>query len=94
MFDLYLYPLVALFGGNTLLFIVCQTPLGKRDNSWIDAMWGISFVIPNVVLILMRDQVTWRMILITALETIWALRLSTYIFLRHRSEDWRYKEMR
>ena len=32
--------------------------------------------------------------LITACVTIWSLRLSIYIFIRHKREDYRYKEMR
>ena len=34
------------------------------------------------------------MILVTGLIALWALRLSIYIFIRHKEEDWRYKEMR
>ena len=35
-----------------------------------------------------------RMIITTAICTIWALRLSIHIGVRHKSEDYRYKEMR
>lgn len=35
-----------------------------------------------------------RQILATALVSIWAARLSIYIFIRHKSEDYRYKKMR
>ena len=38
--------------------------------------------------------ITARMILITACQAVWALRLSIYIFVRHKREDYRYKEMR
>jgi len=37
---------------------------------------------------------TYRMILVTLLVIIWALRLSIYIALRKKAEDYRYKEMR
>ena len=38
--------------------------------------------------------ITPRMWLITACVAIWSLRLSIYIFIRHKREDYRYKEMR
>jgi steroid 5-alpha reductase family enzyme len=38
--------------------------------------------------------ITARMWFITACITLWALRLSIYIFIRHKKEDYRYKEMR
>ena len=37
---------------------------------------------------------TYRMILVTLLVSIWALRLSIYIALRKKTEDYRYREMR
>jgi steroid 5-alpha reductase family enzyme len=37
---------------------------------------------------------TYRMILVTLLVIIWALRLSIYIALRKKTEDYRYKKMR
>mmetsp|Transcript_17522 Transcript_17522/g.29545 ORF Transcript_17522/g.29545 Transcript_17522/m.29545 type:complete len:294 (-) Transcript_17522:75-956(-) len=100
--EAYVYPLVALFGANTILYILVQT-CGKRDNSWIDVQWSLCFAIPNIVLILMRLaaskddpelSITPRMLLITIPMLIWSLRLSLYIFIRHKSEDYRYKQMR
>ena len=32
--------------------------------------------------------------LATGLVSAWMLRLSSYIWVRHKKEDWRYKEMR
>ena len=92
----YFYsPVIALFIGNTLLYLFCQSPLGKRDNSWIDVMWSISFCIPNAVVLAMRslksDGINSRMILASACVLFWALRLSIYIWVRHKSEDYRYK---
>jgi len=101
-----LWPLVFLFVGNITLGIIVQI-CGKKDNSWIDAWWSLSFLIPNIVVLVIRaikngeskdDDKTWaitpRMWLITACEAVWALRLSSYIFIRHKREDYRYKEMR
>lgn len=51
---MFIYPLITLFTGNILLFLFCQSPWGKRDNSWIDAMWSLSFVTPNAVVLILR----------------------------------------
>jgi len=92
--DFYIWPLITLFSGNFLLGIWAQL-FGKKDNSWIDVMWAISFVTPNLVILKLRaDQgllINNRMYLATALVSIWMLLLSTYIFFRHKSEDYRYK---
>ena len=36
-------PVVVVIGGNSLLFVICSI---VKDNSWIDAYWGISFILP------------------------------------------------
>jgi len=60
-------------------------------------------VTPNVVILILRHiesknnedaQITTRMILCSVPVLIWGLRLSSYIFFRHKSEDYRYKKMR
>ena len=54
--ELFAWPLVTLFTGNFLLGIWAQL-CGKKDNSWVDVMWGISFVTPNITALLVRaDQ--------------------------------------
>jgi len=50
-----------------------------------------------VVLIIRYNEnyeISYRQYLATALVVIWSARLSIYIFIRHKSEDYRYKEMR
>lgn len=98
--EVFLWPLLSIFGCNILLGIIVQI-FGKKDNSWIDAWWSLSFLIPNVVVLVIRasqpypyNRINLRMWLITACVAIWALRLSSYIFKRHKREDYRYKEMR
>jgi steroid 5-alpha reductase family enzyme len=95
-YDFFLWPLVTVFAGNLLLGVIVQL-CGKKDNSWIDAWWSVSFLLPNIVVFILRAvkggdayAITARMWLITACEAIWSLRLSTYIFIRHKREDWRY----
>merc|ERR1712070_327245 len=101
--EMFYWPIITVFAGNVLLFLFCQSPWGKRDNSWIDVMWSLSFCTPNAVLLILRylegknnqdAQVSNRMILATIPVFIWGLRLSSYIFVRHKSEDYRYKKMR
>lgn len=66
-----------------------------KDNSYIDVHWGLSFVYPLIAIINKRcfwsgpypDQRAW---LVLALVTVWALRLSFHILVRHKEEDFRY----
>lgn len=80
-----------------LLGVIVQI-FGKKDNSWIDAWWSLSFLIPNVVVLILRAidgyPISARMWLITSCVALWAFRLSIYIFIRHKREDYRYKDMR
>lgn len=95
--EYFAYAALTLFIGNTLLFLVVQI-CGKKDNSWIDVMWSLSFCFPQITIWILRlvngYGLNLRMIIITALAIVWALRLSLHIGIRHTSEDYRYKEMR
>ena len=87
-------PAAALFVALTALFIWCQI-WSKRDNSWIDCCWGLTFLLPNLIVWIMRyDQITLRMVFVTVPVCIWGIRLSAYIFVRHKGEDWRYEKER
>ena len=88
---------MVVFGGNFLFFFFCQW---KKDNSYIDALWGLTFLFPVLALIIRRyaasgavdpDARTW---LVACLLAIWSIRLCQHILKRHRAEDFRYKEMR
>ena len=94
--DWYL-PLIVVFGGNALFFIFCQW---KKDNSYIDALWGLTFVFPCVALIILRysneskpipDTRCW---VVLSLVALWSLRLCWHILRRHKEEDFRYKKFR
>lgn len=86
-------PLIPTYGSLTLLFIFCQ--FAKRDNSWIDSYWGIVAIVPNITVWIMRyDNITLRMVFATVPIIIWGVRLSAYIFIRHKAEDWRYQVLR
>ena len=91
----YWLPVAVVFIGNMLFGILCQI---LEDNSWIDVWWGFTFVLPNLALIikkiLLGYAVGLRAWIVLGLVTIWALRLSIHIGLRHKEEDWRYQKMR
>ena len=93
--DFY-WPVIIVFGGNFLFFFWCQW---VRDNSWIDVMWGQTFVTPILGLILKRyleggptpDLRSW---IVLGLVSVWAMRLSIHIATRHKGEDFRYQDWR
>ena len=87
--------MVVVFGCNTLLYVFCQI---KKDNSYIDVMWGFTFLLPLLALIFLKlgkgEKVEARVILNVVLVGIWAVRLGVHIGVRHSGEDFRYVEMR
>ena len=60
----------------------------------MDVAWGILFVIPNLILLILVTQSNGRAILTFILVAIWAIRLAIHIGRRHNGEDFRYVEMR
>lgn len=59
-------------------------------------MWSLQFSIANAIIWGLRgwDDITPRMLLITIPVFVWSARLSSYIAIRHKGEDYRYKQMR
>lgn len=85
-------PIASVFVFNMIAYFVAQV---KKDNSIIDILWGICFVIPNLVSLLISGNWNERTILTFTLVTIWALRLAWHIGSRHQGkEDFRYQDMR
>ena len=92
-------PVVVVISSNTLLFVICSI---VKDNSWIDAFWGISFILPIIALWIKRAAdsdktvvaINARMILSFVCVAIWGLRLAWHIGRRHTREDFRYVDMR
>ena len=68
---------------------------GRHDG--VDVVWGLGFAIVAVTTLLLSagDGDTWRRVLVTALTTVWGLRLGGHIYLRNRGhdEDPRYVEL-
>ena len=48
--DFYI-PILVLFLGNFLFFFWCQY---KKDNSYIDSLWGLTFVFPALAVFIKR----------------------------------------
>ena len=69
--SLFIYPLVAMLGWNFAVGTWVQI-WGKRDNSWMDVNYGICFIIPNTYILIARiNEITARMILVTAIIWFW-----------------------
>ncbi|MBI5960906.1 MAG: DUF1295 domain-containing protein [Chloroflexi bacterium] len=68
-----------------------------KNASIVDIFWGLGFVVLSLVyFVLSEDGFQGRKVLITALVTIWGVRLSAHIAWRNRGkgEDFRYQEFR
>lgn len=80
---------------NLLFSIWCFC---KKDNSYIDVWYGISFILPLIAVIISRlmreDDLPVRVYVVLGLVAMWGLRLAIHIGVRHRGEDFRYADMR
>lgn len=89
------FPRIATIGCFGLMFLFCQM---KNDNSHIDSWWGISFIIPNLIIMGLRYKagqiLDARTICMNTLITLWGTRLCYHIAARHKGEDYRYIDMR
>jgi len=91
--EIYLLMLLIILVMMTSLWLVS---IIIRNVSIVDIFWGPGFVTASVFYFLTTDGFESRKILITALTTIWGLRLSLYLAWRNigRGEDFRYREFR
>lgn len=84
--------------GATLLYMLgwFAVALVLDRNDVADIAWGIGFVLAAVLSFVLADAESVRSILVTALVTVWAVRLSGHIYLRNRGkgEDPRYRKWR
>ena len=88
----FLVPILIPFMTQFFFFFWCQW---KKDNSFIDVMWSLTFIFPIIGLIIKRflddgpspDVRSW---IVLSLVSIWALRLAIHIGVRHSGEDFRY----
>jgi steroid 5-alpha reductase family enzyme len=85
-------PIASVFVFNMIAYVVAQI---KKDNSIIDILWGICFIIPNLVSLCISGNWNERTILTFSLISLWGLRLAWHIGSRHSGkEDFRYQDMR
>ena len=96
MLNIYFVSLVIVLIFTTLVFFIA---LLKKDNSIIDSVYGLGFIITAYILTYLKLQVapiTTFTTLLLILITIWGIRLSYRIYRKNRNkdEDFRYKEWR
>ncbi len=92
---------VTIMGGNLALVLAMMLfawmlSLILKDAGIADIFWGMGFVLVAWVTFFLADGYLLRKVLITALVSIWGLRLALYIGLRKRGkgEDPRYQKWR
>jgi steroid 5-alpha reductase family enzyme len=68
----------------------------REDNSIVDIAWGGGFIIVSFFSLLQGGHIAPRSLLVTALVSIWGLRLAWHIYRRNRGrgEDFRYRAWR
>ena len=68
----------------------------KKDVSVVDSLWSLFFIIAVLAVFNNLEVISDRAMLVLLLVTIWGLRLSIYITLRHwgHEEDHRYQTIR
>lgn len=68
------------------------------DNSHIDTVWSISFIVPNAFMMYILYEngvaIDLRTIIANSLLLVWGLRLAIHIGCRHTGEDYRYVSIR
>ncbi len=95
MFDLTLF-LSGLIVALLLPSLTWIVSLFKGDASIVDSLWSLLFLALSVTWLISYEFVTARGVIVVALISFWALRLSAYITWRNwgEGEDARYQAMR
>ena len=90
-----LWPCLSVIGAQTLCYTYCQI---KKDNSYIDVMWGLTFIIPNMLILgaklALKQPIDARTWALNGCLSLWAVRLAWHIGKRHTEEDYRYQSIR
>ncbi|HWQ83088.1 MAG TPA: DUF1295 domain-containing protein [Anaerolineales bacterium] len=93
-FEMYALGLAAILA---LMIVLWFVSLLLKNSSIVDIFWGPGFVLAAWTYFLLTPEgFLLRKLLITALVTIWGLRLAIHIFLRNKGkpEDFRYQKWR
>ena len=73
-------PMVSAFVFNFVFYFFAQV---KKDNGIIDILWGLIFIVPNLISLCISGNWNERTILVFVLISIWGLRLAYHIGSRH-----------
>jgi steroid 5-alpha reductase family enzyme len=90
---LYTTELLSIFCYMTTLFCIAMI---IRRNDIVDVAWGFGFVLVAATGAYLQPLLGPRQLLLFAMIVVWAVRLSSFIFMRNhgRPEDSRYKAWR
>ena len=91
--SVYLFALALILSVGVAAWIVS---VSIRNVAFVDSLWSLFFLIAAVVFAAAAMPLSARGMLVTALVTVWALRLSIYITARNwgEPEDYRYQKIR
>ncbi len=92
---------ISLYSQALLLVVILMTflwllSIGLKNVSIVDLFWGLGFVVLGWFYFSRGEGLDARKILVTALVTLWGLRLSGYLLWRNygKGEDFRYQQFR
>ncbi len=91
--DGLMFPLLITLTFFTLIFIIAQI---VKDNSIVDMVWGMGFVIGSLSTLAFTEEPTVLSYVIVGFILVWGLRLSGRLIRRNwgRPEDFRYAQWR
>lgn len=80
----------------TMMLTVWAISVAIRDASIVDVVWGPGFVVVAWAAFLTSEGDSGRALLLTAMATVWGLRLGIHLGMRNlgKGEDYRYQAMR
>ena len=93
-------PLFLTLAAHAITFVIAQI---HGDNGIIDVQWGLSFIIGNITILVIRiqkggyeDNLDTRILIMNVLVAIWGLRMAIHVFLRTErgKEDRRFEKLR
>ncbi len=81
---------------GAVLGLLWLLSLGLQNASIVDIFWGCGFVLVSWTSLAVGGQTGFGALLVTALVTLWGLRLAGYLAWRNigKPEDYRYRAMR
>ena len=91
--QIYLNALYAILAVGVVAWLYS---VAQRNVSFVDSLWSLFFLIAAGVFSTAAEPISTRGLLVLALVTVWALRLSIYITARNwgEEEDYRYRKIR